>query len=162
MRKIFSVAAAAALMALSACDKAATEPQGVLTGTWSYRATGFKMWPGPDVSEWACSIETRIVVRQENHELEGVSDEAQYTCTHTDGRVSVSTWPAGVVRGEVQDGRVHFSNAGGWHSFGEIEPDRVEGYLQSYGGLQGQPETLQSGEFVLERISHQGYGGPRA
>jgi hypothetical protein len=160
MRRILSLAAAAVL-ALTGCDRAITEPYGPLTGTWRYRATGFERGT-PDLKV-SCAIETTLVIRQEGNEIVGTAAEAPYTCTHFDGRTYTSTQPNGVVAGEVQDGRVHFSNAGGWHSFGELGPDRVEGYLESYGGQMGPPmQSLRSGSFVMERISKQGFHGPRA
>lgn len=163
MRKILP-AAALALLALAACDRMATEgneAEGPLTGTWSYRATGYQYWPAQP--EWSCDMETTIIVRQEGNELEGEAQEAQFVCRNAlTGRTDTFRH-AGVVRGEVEGGRVHFSNAGNWHSFGELSPDRVEGYLESYGGVADQPAvTLKTGSFVLERISHQGYTGPRA
>ncbi|HEX8358523.1 MAG TPA: hypothetical protein VF613_00280 [Longimicrobium sp.] len=159
MRRILTLAA---LLALSGCDRAITEPYGPFTGTWRYRATGFQYWAtSPDVT---CSIELVFKVRQEGNTLEGAQTEpAAFFCTSADGRVSELGPQYGVIRGEVQDGRVHFSNAGGWHSFGELGPDRVEGYLESYGGFADQPmQTVRSGSFVAERISDEGFYGPRA
>jgi hypothetical protein len=68
----------------------------------------------------------------------------------------------GVVRGEIQDGRVHLSNAGDWHSrHGWDRPPR--GYLESYGGVLNEPmQTQRSGSFILNRISDEGYYGPAA
>ena len=136
-RMIFSLAA---VLAFAGCDRAITEPYGPLTGTWRYTATGFQYWSSePGVK---CTLEAVIKVRQEGNSIEGEQTEpAPFFCTYPDGRV-------------------HFSNAGGWHSFGELGPDRVEGYLESYGG---EPvRAVRSGSFVLERVSDDGYYGPRA
>jgi hypothetical protein len=163
MRKILP-AATLALLALAACDRMATEgneAEGPLTGTWSYRATGYQYWPYHP--EWTCDMETTIIVRQEGNELEGEAQETQAICRNALTGRTDTLWHAGVVRGEVEGGRVHFSNAGNWYSFGEVTPDRVEGYLESYSTTQdGQPMIQKSGSFVLERISHDGFTGPRA
>lgn len=161
MRTILTLAATAAMLALSACDRAITEPYGAFTGTWRYRATGFQYWPAhPGIT---CTLEATLRVRQEGNAVEGVQTEpAIFTCAYPDGRTSTHE-QYGTIRGEIQDGRIHFSNAGGWHSFGELEPNRVEGYLESYGGVADQPaQTVRSGSFVMERISNDGYYGPPA
>lgn len=166
MRKLFALALVAGALSVSACDQQATEPggNGSITGTWKYTATGFRpVAAGPD-TVLSCSIETTYTVRQEGNEIEGVApDVSATTCTN-----GVRTWRdtnhGGVVRGEIRDGRIYITNAGGWHSFGErVGADRFEGYLESYGSYDNGPDvTRRSGSFTMERISHQGYGGPRA
>jgi hypothetical protein len=160
MRRIFTAAAVAALAALPACDRAATEPDGPLTGTWRYEAKDFRI--AGNTSDLTCSMSTTLVITQTGNELEGEGEESTVTCVNGAGTASGSSFPNGVVLGEVQDGRVHFSDAGAWHSFGEVQPDLVEGYLEAYAGTAGNLETVRSGSFVLTRISHQGYDGPRA
>jgi hypothetical protein len=133
-----------------------------MTGTWRYTVTGFQLSPGtPDIT---CDMETVIVVRQEGSEVEGVSSDSQKTCTHhPTGTSTQSEKMAGVLRGEVENGRVHVSDAGNWHCFAELHPTRLEGYLESYGGVGDQPsQTIRSGTCVLEKISSVGYDGPRA
>jgi hypothetical protein len=162
MRRILSLAAVAAMLAVTGCDRAITEPYGPFTGTWRYRATGFQYWASnPGIT---CSLDAVIKVRQEGNSIEGEQTEPRpFFCTYPDGRVVEHGPQHGVIRGEIQDGRVHFSNAGGWHSFGELGPDRVEGYLESYGGtMDGPIQAHRSGSFVLERISNEGYHGPEA
>lgn len=163
IRTRVSAAVAAAVMLLSACDMQAVAPDGKsLTGTWRYRATGFqKMATHPDIK---CDMEVVIQVREEDGGwIEGVSEEANATCYGPDGRPQTDVEPTGVVRGEVKGANVEFSNAGGWHSFGKLKDGRVEGYLESYGGTEQDPYiTARSGTFTLERISDQGYEGPRA
>jgi hypothetical protein len=102
-------------------------------------------------------------VRQEGAELEGVSEAAATTCIRRDGSPTTISKPAGVVRGEVENGRVHVSDAGGYNCFAELHPTRIEGYLESYGAVAGQPmQTVRSGSCVLEKLSDVGYDGPRA
>lgn len=161
--RILLPAAVAVLLPLGACDKLATsESDGTLTGTWRYRATGFKKdAPNPNLQ---CDMETILVIRQEEGgHIEGVSQEAVATCYGEGIHRQSDAEPTGVVRGEVAGSQVHFSNAGNWHSFGELRDGRVEGYLESYGGTEADPDiTLRSGSFTLERISDQGYEGPAA
>jgi hypothetical protein len=163
MRRTLTVAAALGMLALTACDRAITEPYGPLTGTWRYSATGFQY--SPSHPDFTCALEVVIKVRQEGNQIEGrqETEPAEFPCTYTDGRVVMMGPAGGVIRGEIQDGRVHFSNAGNWHSFGEMAPDRIEGYLESYGGGSGDElRAVRSGSFVLERISDVGYYGPEA
>ena len=163
MRRTLTLAAAVGMLALTACDRAITEPYGPFTGTWRYRAVGFQY--SPSNPDFTCSLDVVIKVRQEGSRIEGVqeSEPTLFHCTYTDGRTSTMGPQYGVIRGEIQDGRVHFSNAGGWHSFGEMAPDRIEGYLESYGVGSGDEVTpVRSGSFVLERISDEGYYGPES
>jgi hypothetical protein len=160
MRRTLTAAAALGMLALTACDRAITEPYGPFTGTWRYRATGFQY--SASNPDFTCALDVVIKVRQEGNRIEGVQEkEAPFLCTYTDGRVVTMGPQYGVIRGEIQDGRVHFANAGSWHSFGEMAPDRIEGYLESYGGGDALI-TVRSGSFVLERISDEGYYGPEA
>ncbi|CAA9298900.1 MAG: hypothetical protein AVDCRST_MAG68-244 [uncultured Gemmatimonadetes bacterium] len=162
MRSILTLAAAAAMLAVSGCDRAITEPYGPFTGTWRYQATGFQQWGS--AHDITCSIDLVFKVRQEGNSIEGRQTEpVPYFCKYPDGRMVEHGPQQGVIRGEIQDGRIHFSNAGNWHSFGEVGSDRVEGYLESYGGTtNGQVQAHRSGSFVLERISGEGYYGPEA
>ena len=58
-------------------------------------------------------------------------------------------------------GRVHVSFSGTRHSFAELHPSRIEGYLVSYEGIVPAPaQAYQSGHFVLEKTSDVGYDGP--
>ena len=163
MRRILSLAAAATMLAVSGCDRAITEPYGPFTGTWRYQATGFQQWgSAPDIT---CSVEMVIKIRQEGNLIEGrETEDGPVFCAGADGRVEHSHVLSRVaISGEIQDGRIHFSIAGNWHSFGEVGPDRVEGYLESYGGTMNGPiQAQRSGSFVLERISNEGYNGPEA
>ncbi|HEX8358524.1 MAG TPA: hypothetical protein VF613_00285 [Longimicrobium sp.] len=158
MRRILTLAA---LLALTGCDRAITEPHGPLTGTWRYQATGFQQWGSKDT----CSMDVVIKIRQVGNSIEGrQTADAPVICAGPDGRVTREhvAWN-GVIGGEVQDGRVHLSNAGSWHSFGAVEADRVEGYLESYGAFDNGPiQAQRSGSFVMERISDEGYHGPEA
>lgn len=161
MRRALSVAALAAIVGLAACDQALTESYGPLTGTWTFRATGYQQWAAhPDI---LCEAEATYVFRQEGNEIEGVSKSPHEVCRPDGGTGKPDTlaFPEGVVRGEVREGRLYITNAGNWHSFGEIQGDRVTGYLESYGGPTGQPLTVRSGSFEMVRVSGDGYEGPR-
>ena len=162
MRKLLHAAAAAALLlGNTACQNALADDYGPMTGTWKVTITGFKHWPANP--EWECDTETTWTMRQEGSEIEGVSSEGTATCRNTaTGAVDVMQKGRGVVRGPVENGHVDISDAGGWHCLGEMHPTRIEGVLESYGGVLGQEHTLRSGTCVLEKISDEGYYGPRA
>jgi len=163
MPRIRIAAAATVALALAGCQNALADADGPVTGTWRFTVTGFQHW-SPGAPQYLCDMQTTFVVRQEGAELEGVSEEAPFSCTDpATGASSTGSKPAGVIRGEVENGRVHVSDAGGWHCFVELHPTRMEGYLESYGGLAGEPmQTLRSGTCVVEKLSDVGYDGPGA
>lgn len=163
MRKIVHAAAAAALLlSATACQNALGDDYGPLTGTWNVTITDFKYWPSHPALE--CDVETSYQIRQEGSEIEGVSTESTMTCVETvTGEIQTYSKGPGVVRGPVENGRVHISDAGGFHCIAEMHPTRLEGVLESYGGLASEPmQTLRSGSCVLEKVSDEGYYGPRA
>jgi hypothetical protein len=163
MPRIRIAAAAALALTLAGCQNALSDADGPMTGTWRFTVTGFEYW-APGAPQYACDMQTTFSVRQEGAELEGVSEETTFTCTNAaTGASTTSAKGAGVIRGEVEDGRVHVSDAGGWHCFAELHATRMEGYLESYGSVAGQPDqTVRSGTCLLEKLSDQGYDGPRA
>ena len=160
MPRIRIAAAATLALALAGCQNALADADGPMTGTWRFTVTNFQYW-APGVPQYACDMQTTFMVRQEGAELEGVSEEAPFTCTDpATGASSTGSKLAGVIRGEVENGRVHFSDAGGWHCFAELHPTRMEGYMESYGALMGEPiRTVRSGTCVLEKISDLGWDG---
>ena len=162
MHRFHTAAAAALVLGLSGCQNALADADGPMTGTWRYTVTDFQRYPVGAAT--TCEMQTVIVVRQEGSQIEGISDTSEAVCTdHPTGTVSRSEKIAGVLRGEVENGRVHVSDAGDWHCCAELHPTRLEGYLESYGGVGGQPsQTIRSGSCVLEKISDVGYDGPRA
>jgi hypothetical protein len=132
-----------------------------MTGTWKVTITDFKWSPGNP--EWECGVQTTYVIRQEGKEIEGISTEDPAECVNTEtGAIDRFAKVAGVVRGPVEDGHIHISDAGGWHCVAEMHPTHIEGVLESYGGILGQEHTLRSGKCVLDRVSDEGYYGPRA
>ena len=163
MPRIRIAAAAALALAVAGCQNALADADGPMTGTWRFTVTGFQYWAS-GAPQYACDMQTTFAVRQEGPELEGVSEETSFTCTHSaTGASTTSVKGAGVIRGEVEDGRVHFSDAGGWHCFAGLHATRMEGYLESYGGTLDEPmQTVRSGSCVLEKLSDVGYDGPRA
>jgi hypothetical protein len=162
MPRIRIAAAATLALALAGCQNALADADGPMTGTWRFTVTSFKYWGS--VPDYACDMQTTFSVRQEGAELEGESEDTTFTCTNAvTGASTTSFKGAGVIRGEVENGRVHFSDAGGWHCFAELHPTRMEGYLESYGGPADQPmQVTRSGTCVIEKLSDVGYDGPRA
>jgi hypothetical protein len=163
MRKLVHAAAAAVLMLSAAgCQNALGDADGPLTGTWKVTITDFQRWATqPHIT---CDTETTYVMRQEGREIEGRSEISLATCTNSqNGTTTTSQKGGGVVRGPVENGRIDVSDAGDWHCIAELHPTRIEGYLESYGGVYGEPmQTVRSGTCVLEKISDAGYDGPRA
>jgi hypothetical protein len=163
MRKLVHAAAAAALLlSATACQNALGDDYGPLTGTWKVTITDFKYWPANPSLE--CDVATSYQIRQEGSEIEGVSTESTMTCVDSaTGATSTYSKHPGVVRGPVENGRVQISDAGGFHCIAEMHPTRLEGVLESYGGRADEPmQTLRSGSCVLEKVSDEGYYGPRA
>jgi hypothetical protein len=162
MRKLLTAAAAAtAVLALAGCQNAFSDARGPMTGTWKYSFTGFE--ESPLSSGYQCSMENTYVIRQEGRELEGRATDSYITCTDGHGHTGSRPWTGGVVRGEVENGRVHTSDTGNYPCFAELHPTHMEGYMESYGGWADEPiRTVRSGVCVLEKISDVGYDGPRA
>ncbi|HEU0053331.1 MAG TPA: hypothetical protein VFQ39_09150 [Longimicrobium sp.] len=156
MRSIFSVFALAAIATLAACDKAATEANGPLTGTWHYRAVGLTgTGPGPD--DRVCDVEYTIDLTQNDNDVDGITHlEGGSTICYGDGvdTLEVPIHNQQLVGGEVQDGRVRlvFSQ---WANFAEIHPDRMEGVVEGYWQKENSGpifvDTL--GTFVMERVN---------
>lgn len=158
MRSILSAAAVAGLLAFSAaCDKAATAANGPLTGTWRYRAVGL-VEHRPNASATSCDVDITFDVTQNDNVLSGLTRAADtHVVCRQPGQPEVhlptetNPWQ---VDGEVQDGRVHFSLAGNYHSFGEVHPQRITGVVEGYWSEGGsdvvQVDTM--GSFVLERV----------
>ncbi|MFL5386818.1 MAG: hypothetical protein ACJ8GN_30360 [Longimicrobiaceae bacterium] len=160
MHRLRTAAAAALAIALAGCQNALADADGPMTGTWRFTVTGFQ-YAAPASPQFRCDMQTTFTVRQEGSGLEGRSEETSTACTDTSSGSSTSLWkPAGVIRGEVENGRVHLSDAGGYHCFAELHPSRMEGYLESYGGEPMQ--TVRSGTCLIEKLSDVGYDGPRA
>ena len=162
MQKLRIAAVAALALALSACQNALNDDYGPMTGTWRVTITGYQPWAAQP--EFVCDVQTTIVIRQEGSDIEGESVESPMACADTRaGTAFTHTKIPGVVRGEVESGRVRIYDAGGYYCFGELDPSRIEGYLESYGGVGSElMGTLRSGVCVLEKISEAGYYGPRA
>lgn len=163
MRKLLSAAVAAtAVLALAGCQNALGDARGPMTGTWKFTMTGFQQ--SPVDSTMVCDMETTYVIRQEGRELEGRGSGGYVYCRRTNGtNLGRTYWEGGVVRGQVENGQVHTSDAGNFHCFAELHPTRAQGYLESYGGYTSEPSrTIRSGTCVLEKISDVGYDGPRA
>ncbi|HEX8696092.1 MAG TPA: hypothetical protein VF746_26990 [Longimicrobium sp.] len=156
MRTTLSIAALAGLLALAACDQASTGADGLLTGTWRYQALGLVQHGLSD--DVSCNVEYVFDVTHTDDKLRGITrlNEEHVTCWQ-EGREPI-TLPNGpnllVVDGEVEDGRVHFSIAGNYHSFGEVHPDRIEGHVESYWSRHPSEEILVDtmGTFVLTRV----------
>lgn len=151
------------MLAVAGCQNAFSDDLGPLTGTWKVTITDFMYWPA--VPQWSCDTETTYTIRQEGREIEGVSTDGVNVCTNTQtGAVDRLMKIAGVVRGPVENGHVHISDAGGFHCVAELHPTRMVGVLEAYGsGPDGVgTKTWQSGTCVLEKISDAGYTGPRA
>ena len=162
MRRALSAAALAAIVGLAACDKALTESYGPTTGTWTYRATDFRPAAATH-PDWICNLESTYVFRQEGNQIEGVSSNGRTLCRVGNGPMRPDSFPDGVVRGEIREGRMYITNAGNWHSFGEIQGDRVTGYLESYSSWADEPMVpVKTGTFEMVRVSGDGYEGPRA
>lgn len=156
MRNPLSLAALALALAAGACDQLATVPDAPLSGRWTLQVTDYQRW-GSQIP-WTCDLAGTLTLVEREGRLEGVTDQPRVVCTHTGtGQVSVDS-AAGpwAVRGEVQDGRIHFSLSGGFHSFGEVppgRPERIAGYLESYAGVEPVGAvTERSGSFVLARL----------
>jgi hypothetical protein len=164
MRRTISLLSLVMLASAAGCDSLTSESEGPLTGTWRYTATDVEYRFGDQVA--LCDLEGTYIVTQLGEDIEGVTYDAAIACTREDGTVYHPTGAAPngwVVRGDVEDGRVYIANANGWASFGELAPDRVEGYLELYEGPSHDNLTpRRTGTFVMERISHEGYEGPRA
>ena len=159
MSRLRLAAAAALALSLSACQNALGDDYGPLTGTWKVTITGFQV---SNALQYFCDVQTTYVFRQEGNEFEGESEESPMTCRDTaTGTTYAGTKIPGVVRGEVENGRVHLSDAGRWHSFSEMDPRRMVGYLESYDGVGTMPVT-RSGTIVMEKISDDGFYGPPA
>jgi hypothetical protein len=153
MRKII-VTATLAIVGLSACEKAISEPEGPLTGTWHYRAVDLKFGAATN-NNWRCTVDLRLDVVQDGNLLEGqtrAGDPIVCRDIVTGGidLLPVTTGPLKVV-GEVQDGRVHFSLSGAYHSFGELHPTQIQGHVEEYSGTQGAPQVFNVGNFTLTR-----------
>lgn len=161
MSRLRIAAAVALALSLSACQNALGDGYGPLTGTWKVTITGFQQ--SAQFPHYLCDVQTTYVIRQEGNEIEGESAESPMTChdTTTGGTIPSSKIP-GVVRGEVENGRVHLSDAGRFHSFSEMDPTRMQGYLEGYDGLPDQNQITRSGTIVLEKVSGKGYYGPPA
>lgn len=154
MRKII-VTAALAIVGLSACEKAISEPEGPLTGTWHYRAVDLQDGAAVN-SPWRCTVDLRLDIVQEGNVLQGESRAgAPIACrnlvTGATSQQPVTTGPLQVI-GEVQDGRVHFSLSGAYHSFGELHPTQIQGHVEEYSGTLGSPaQVFNIGDFTLTR-----------
>ena len=160
MHRLRTAAAAALAVTLAGCQNALADADGPMTGTWRFTVTAFR-YGAPSAPQFSCDMQTTFIVRQEGSELEGRSEETSTACTDTsNGSSSTMFKPGGVIRGEVENGRVHLSDAGGYHCFAELHPSRMEGYLESYGGEPMQ--AVRSGTCVLEKLSDVGYDGPVA
>jgi len=103
-------------------------------------------------------------MRQEGNEVEGVSTQGVMTCVNNaTGRIETHDMGPGVVRGPVENGHMEVSEAGGFLCIAELHPTHIEGVLESRGGIVGGPDfSVRSGKCVLEKISDEGYYGPRA
>jgi hypothetical protein len=111
-----------------------------------------------------CDLETIYVLRQDGGSVEGRSDEAYARCTDLpSGRIWAIRKEAGVVWGNVENGRIDLSDTGNWHCLAELHPTRLEGHLEIYYSTSADTsiQVLKSGTCVLEKISDVGYGGPR-
>ncbi|HET7464824.1 MAG TPA: hypothetical protein VFJ82_26510 [Longimicrobium sp.] len=162
MRKLVHAAAAATLLLSStACQNALGDDYGPMTGTWKVTITAFEHIPADPGT--LCDVETTYVIRQVGNEMEGRSTPAVAHCANpATGRSFDVEKFSGVVRGPVEDGRIDVSDYGDWHCIAELNPTRIVGYMESYGGIVGQERVVRSGTCVLEKISDQGYDGPEA
>jgi hypothetical protein len=150
MRKIALIALAA--VGLSACEKSISEPEGPMSGTWHYTSADLVLGPLIPVPQH-CAVDAYLELTQVGNTIEGVSRDSKWTCHdpatgHTWVQEEIETQ----VYGEVQDGRVLVSFGNGWQSYGELHPQRIEGYVEQYNGiLPGEPAPVRIGEFVLTR-----------
>jgi hypothetical protein len=160
MQQFRTASAAALVLALSGCQNALSDVRGPMTGTWRYTVADFRRFPVDAFT--TCNMEAVIVIRQEGSEIEGISGNSESVCTYHPTGNQRPGKIGGVVRGEVENGRVHVSDTGDWHCFAELHPTRLEGYLESYRSSgDGPDQTIRSGTCVLEKISDVGYNGPR-
>ncbi|HEX6748192.1 MAG TPA: hypothetical protein VF092_12930 [Longimicrobium sp.] len=163
MPKLRIAAVAALVLALPACQNALSDaPDGPLTGTWRYTATEYRMFPYT-IPNMHCHAEITLHLRQNGSHVFGESEPAPRICVHpVTGKPDTLNSEAWRMEGEVENGRVHFSFSGDWHSFGELHPTQIEGYLEAYEGLaRDQPiPATRSGHFVLTKTSDVGYDGP--
>lgn len=154
MRKI-ACTAALAIVALSACEKSISEPEGPLTGTWHYRAVDL-MFGAVAPNDWRCTVDVRLDIVQTGNVVEGVTRPSgpsvcRNLVTGATDLQPLTEFPL-AVKGEVQDGRVHFSFSGGYHSFGELHPTVIQGYVEEYGAVGDGPITAyRVGEFTLSK-----------
>jgi hypothetical protein len=156
-------AVVALLLVLPACQNALEEePDGPMTGTWRYVATDYDLAPGS--ADRNCRLETNVKMRQTGRLVYGKADLVPNICTNqVTAKVDTIYMGESFVYGQVENGRVHFNFTGVWDSVGELNPSRIEGYLEAYGGGSGgQVQTYRSGHFVLEKTSDEGYDGPRS
>jgi hypothetical protein len=155
MRRTAWIASAATLLTLAACDQAGTDATGMMTGTWHYRATSLVEHNiNPSIS---CDVEYDLDLTQKGEQLEGLTRRGSehIVCVqpgHEPTELRDDTY--GYVAGEVRDGRVHFSIIGNYHSFGELNPDHIEGHVEGYSSTNPdgpfQVDTL--GTFTLDRV----------
>lgn len=154
MRKsIFSVAALAAVLALSACEKAATDANGPYTGTWRYKAIGV-VDHHPTASSTPCDYESVFDVTQTGNQLVGQSRAGSEMIRCGNATTATLLFPSPHdVSGEIENGRVHLYNSTG-HNFGEVEPDRMSGIIERYWQTsQDGPVVVDTvGTFVIERV----------
>jgi len=150
MRKI-ALTAALAIVGLSACEKSISEPEGPMTGTWRYRAVDVVDWP--NLPEWRCTTEAYVDIVQEGNRIEGGTRGTVKTCVNKDTGKPTDVIPVDVVvTGEVQDGRVFLAFGNGYQNFGELHPERIEGYVEvATSTFPNPPEPFRAGEFVLTR-----------
>jgi hypothetical protein len=153
MRKII-VTAALAIVGLSACEKAISEPEGPLTGTWHYRAENL-LFGAHTSNNWRCTVDVRLDVVQDGNVLQGQTRPSDpVVCRDiVTGALDVLTMTEGPLQvvGEVQDGRVHFSLSGAYHSFGELHPSQIQGHVEEYTSIDGVPKIYEIGSFALTR-----------
>lgn len=151
MRRI-ALTAALAIVGLSACEKSISEPEGPMTGTWHYTSADLVLGPLIPVPQH-CAVDAHLELVQEGNTIEGVSRDSKWSCH--DPATGHSWVQEGIetrVYGEVQDGRVHISFGNGWHSYGELHPQRIEGYVEQYNSIHpAPPAPIRIGEFELTK-----------
>lgn len=151
MRRI-ALTAALAIVGLSACEKSISEPEGPMTGTWRFQAADLLDGPLLPIPRH-CKVDVYLEIVQSGNTIEGESRDAKWTCFNPE---TGNTEERGVdtqVYGEVQDGRVHLIFGNAWHSYGELHPQRIEGYVEQYTGSShpGPIGPVRVGDFVLTR-----------
>jgi len=146
MRKI-ALTAALAIVALSACEKSISEPEGPMTGTWRYRSVDVIDWP---TQPWRCTTEAYLDLVQQGNTIEGETRGVTKTCVNPQTGQTTTPSPVDViVVGEVQDGRVFLAFGSGYQNYGELHPDRIEGYVEV--AANDPPQPFRAGDFVLTR-----------